>query len=564
MLNYGLIKSRSNPYSQPPASQSATVPNSAMFGRTDNFPGTYALQRGPFSSIPGFNDRMSPYTSTPRVLDSTIDRPSSLVFGQPGSMYMEPMQRFGQSAADAPPFQDTDILHHPIIANGQTVKPEIQAKIHNKKFLNVDDKWTCYRRNYLAISCSFSLQPWSTGPYHLKFLDQGTELIRNFSMSISAIVNAQHEEVRELVQHTPKRDKQSERPPGRVRLQPLQPSTLGIGHGSASNGQHGFTLTSQPAGLLDYSASYSSTSQPSQPPTHHTFERIQFQKATANNGKRRAQQQYYNLVVDLYAEVASPAGSEWIKIARRVSQPMVVRGRSPGHYRDGRPDSSASMDPDGSGSNDGSVLPSVSNMPGSGLALMSYDSSQRGGGPYGRTPDYHQPMRTEQSPLSDSPHISSSSSSSAFDIGMLNDSMDPMDTIKSTSSMGSYDGGYTMTLTCPPDRRPLGAATTTTAPNGSYRHPLSSFDYDAFSRDSDGGGGSTSSSFPDTVASMVSMMPHEQSELLRNPPRLPSQHSQPSSNGGYDPTSLSNIRPGDEISSYGRFDSMQNSQGLCT
>ena len=563
MLNIGLIKSLSNPYSQPPASQCANVPNSTIFGRTDNFPGTYSLQRGPFSSLSGFNDRMSPYTNTPRVFDSTLDRPSSLVFGQTGSMYMEPMQRFSQSVADAPPFQDTDILHHPIIASGQTVKPEIQAKIHNKKFLNVDDKWTCYRRNYLAISCSFSLHPWSTGPFHLKFLDQGTEQIRNFSISISAIVNAQHEEVRELVQHTPKRDKQSERPPGRVRLQPLQPSTLGIGHGSAtaSNGQHGFTLTSQPAGLLDYSSSYASTSQPSQPPTHHTFERIQFQKATANNGKRRAQQQYYNLVVDLYAEVDSPTGSDWIKIARRVSQPMVVRGRSPGHYRDGRPDSSASMGPDGNGSNDGNVLPpGVGNVPGSSLALMSYDSSQRGRGPYGRPPDYRQPMRTEQSPLSDSPHISSSSSSSAFDIGMLNDSMDPMDTIKATSSMCSYDGGYTMT--CPPDRRPLGITTTTTT-GGPYRHPLSSFDYDAFSRDSDGGGGSASSSFPDTVASMVSMMPHEQNDVLRNLPRLPSQHSQPSSSGGYD-SIYSNIRPGDETSSYGRFDSMQNSQGLRT
>ena len=496
---------------------------------------------------------MPPYTGNPRVLDSTIDRPSGLGFGQTGNVYMDPMQRFTQSTADAPPFNDTDVLHHPIIGSGgQTAKPEIQAKIHNKKFLKVDDKWTCYRRNYLAISCSFSLHPWSPGPFHLKTLNHGTEQIRSFSMSISATVNAQHEEVRELVQHTPKRDKQSERPPGRVRLQPLQQPTLGIGRGTAtsSNGQHGFTLTSQPAGLLDYGASYASASQSSQPPTHHTFERIQFQKATANNGKRRLQQQYYNLMVELHAEIATPTGSEWIKIARRISQPMVVRGRSPGHYRDGRPDSSSSMGPEGNGSSDGSMLhPGVSE---ASLALMSYDSSERGGMAYSRGPDYSHSMKPEQSPLGDSPRLSSSSSSSALGIGMLNDSMDPMDTIKGYAAMS-----------CPPSQRPPTVATTTAG--GSYRHPLSSFDYDIFSKESDtGAAGSTGSSFPDAVGSIVSMMPHDQNEFLRNPPHLPSQHSQASSSGsgGYE-TIYSNLRPGDDSSSY-RFDSIPNPQGLCT
>lgn len=545
-------------YSQPPTSQQGAVPNSSIFGRNDSFPGSYSSHRGPFLPLSGYNDRMSSYTGNPRVLDSTIDRPSSLGFGQAGNMYMDPIQRLSQSTADAPPFNDTDILHPPIIGSGgQTAKIEIQAKIHNKKFLNVDDKWTCYRRNYLAISCSFSLHPWSPGPFHLK-TSHGTEQIRSFSMSISAIVNAQHEEVRELVQHTPKRDKQSERSPGRVRLQPLQQSTLGIGRGSAasSNGQHGFTLTSQPAGLLDYSASYASASQSSQPPTHHTFERIQFQKATANNGKRRLQQQYYNLMVELHAEIATPTGTEWVKIARRISQPMVVRGRSPGHYRDGRPGSSASMGPDGNGSSDSSMLhPGV---PESNLALMSYDSSDRGGMAYSRATEYSHSVKPEQSPLDDSPRLSSSSSSSALGIGMLNDSLDPMDTIK----------GYG-TMSCAPNQRPSTVATssssmTTTTGGSSYRHPLSSFDYDVFSKENDAGAaGPTGNNFPDAVGSMVNMMPHDQNEFLRNPPHLPSQHSQATSaSRGYD-TIYSNLRPGDDNSSY-RFDSIPNPQGLCT
>ena len=64
--------------------------------------------------------------------------------------------------------------------------------------------------------------------------------------------------------------------------------------------------------------------------TQHTFERIQFQKATANNGKRRAQQQHYRLVVELHAELSS---GESVKIARQLSDPVVVRGRSPIHYK---------------------------------------------------------------------------------------------------------------------------------------------------------------------------------------------------------------------------------------
>ena len=532
--------------SQPPVPQ-----NSAISGSSNNFPGAYGLHRGPFQSLSGFNDRISPYTSTPRVLDNTIDRPSGLMLGQNGNMYMDPLTRIPHQVGeipDSPPFDETNILE-PVITNGQTVRLEIQAKItNNKKFLHVDDKWTCYRRNYLSVTCSFTLHPWVSGPFYIKTRDQGTQQIRQFAVSISAIVNAQAHESRELVQHTPKRDKESERPPGRIVIQPQHSSSLGLGHGSAASGggHHGFGLPSQSAGLLEYDTSYTNTSHSPQPPTSHSFERIQFQKATANNGKRRAAQQYYNLVVDLYAEVAgpSPGGTEWIKTAQRCSHPMVVRGRSPGHYKDGK-ESPLNTGHDGrstGGSGDGcGTIMARSNMP-----LMPFSHS---GGPYGRS-DYHHQVKTEQSPLSDSPHISSSSSSTALDIGMLSDSMDPLDSMKATSSMGSYDGGFSMAS--PLDRK-VGVGAGTGATGGAFRHPLSSFEYDTFSKDSEVSG----SSFPDTVTSMASMIPNEQndtsSSYLRNPPRLP---SQPSSAGGYDPIYSDG--------SYGRYDAVQNSQGLCT
>ena len=70
-------------------------------------------------------------------------------------------------------------------------------------------------------------------------------------------------------------------------------------------------------------------------PSSHTFERIQFQKATANNGKRRAQQQFYHLKVELLADVSSPTSStpSWEIITIRVSEGIIVRGRSPSHYK---------------------------------------------------------------------------------------------------------------------------------------------------------------------------------------------------------------------------------------
>ena len=68
------------------------------------------------------------------------------------------------------------------------------------------------------------------------------------------------------------------------------------------------------------------------------FERVQFKQATENNGKRRAAQQYFNISVDLWARLdGGPHKPEsWVKIATCVSDPLVVRGRSPGPYSDER------------------------------------------------------------------------------------------------------------------------------------------------------------------------------------------------------------------------------------
>lgn len=392
--------------------------------------------------------RYSQYTANPRAIDTPTNSSPGTVYNHPTSMLLDTSSRSPQSVTDAPPFNETIILHS-VITNNQQIKPEIQAKIH-KGFFQVDEKWTCYRRNYFSVSCSFSLKPWvPNAPLYLQLPNHTTEIIRSFAMSISAVVNTQDSETRELVQHTPKRDKQSERKPGKVTLQPNQPPSLVLNHGSMATPSHlGFAAPPPTSSMrMDYSHAYPTPPQPSQPPTQHTFERIQFQKATANNGKRRAQQQYYNLVVELYAEISNPIGNgvdaQWVKIAKRLSHPMVVRGRSPGHYKDGRRDSSTSMGPDGGAGSSGDGNGNASLQPGLGhasrshLPLMPYDPTQRSNSQYGRG-DYRQMASTEPSGSSDSPLVSSSSSSSGFEYTMLGDSINPMETMEDVSTSKGY------------------------------------------------------------------------------------------------------------------------------
>jgi meiosis-specific transcription factor NDT80 len=70
--------------------------------------------------------------------------------------------------------------------------------------------------------------------------------------------------------------------------------------------------------------------------TSHLFERIQFKQATQNNGKRRASQQFFHLLVECHALTEPEPGKEqWVKVSQRVSEKVVVRGRSPSHYQEG-------------------------------------------------------------------------------------------------------------------------------------------------------------------------------------------------------------------------------------
>lgn len=235
-----------------------------------------------------------------------------------------------------PPLQLTENLYNLQTSDGQNVRPEILGKI-DKGFFMADNDWTCYRRNYFQLSCSYTLHPFL--PISSVQLIQGGNPLQvyGFSMSIAAVVDGRDGRAIELVQHTPKRDKGPQVRPDQVTLSPRPHPTATI-YGSSAPGSD-ITMGGTRSTL--YETTFGSSA--NQPQTEHTFERIQFKQATANNGKRRAAQQYYHLLVELFADVGANMGdNRWIKVAQRVSAPMVVRGRSPGHYHSERRPSNAS------------------------------------------------------------------------------------------------------------------------------------------------------------------------------------------------------------------------------
>ncbi|KAG0358945.1 hypothetical protein BGZ54_010213 [Gamsiella multidivaricata] len=226
----------------------------------------------------------------------------------------------------------------------QSFKLRVMARI-DRGFFTANKIWTCYRRNYFQVSTAYSIlgfdysqesevpclvelkdpMPGPTDDPHLQddfnsqrdpgamigSLDNlrlndnnsagtGTSrlaVVTGFSITITSKIASTDKKI-DLIQHTPKRDKGPQIVPG---LRPIR---------------GGGTLTLAGA----------STNQ-----NVVTFERVQFKTATANNGKRRAAQQFYILMVDLYAHTED---GQVFMVASSQSDSLVVRGRSPGHYID--------------------------------------------------------------------------------------------------------------------------------------------------------------------------------------------------------------------------------------
>ena len=259
-------------------------------------------------------------------------------------------------------------VHVDMTCNNTPVTPEIVAKVEKGFFRStVDQKWTCYRRNYFSVQCNYELRPSiDNAPIYLKRNNSSTsELIQAMGMRLSAAVDGVGGKSIELIQHTPKRDNGPKNKIEIIRVSPT-PSPGRGDYVTSHGGIHSVPLSSfHPTGHIpgprlplqnvpettstsatstpstQFSATYlhAASGTPSMPlpgnNTTHNFERAQFKQATQNNGKRRASQQYFHLIVELFADVREEGAKQpvWVKVAHRVSEKIVVRGRSPSHYQ---------------------------------------------------------------------------------------------------------------------------------------------------------------------------------------------------------------------------------------
>ena len=362
------------------------------------------------------HSQRSPIPAVSRNLESPFNRMSSspgTVFNlQNPSMQLDTTAHFTFGSQSVPPFGDTRLLQTLQDVRGTPITPTIQAKV-DKGFFKADQDWTCYRRNYFSVACSYSLNPETDPATAPVFLNRSgsPEQVQAMGMCITAKIDGEDGKTIELVQHTPKRDKGPMGVPEIMELSPHPTGNLGFFSATTS----GVTPNSQPAADFDAS-NFGTNSQ--QGLSVANFDRIQFKKATANNGKRRAAQQYFHIVVELFARISKGQSSDaqWVKIASRWSAPMVVRGRSPGHYQDDRRNSLASMGPSG-GSNgeSGGGGPrdpgstSTSGGPHGGMSGVTYPGSGRTGGSGGGYQAHHTSLT--RSP-SDNQSVPSSSSSS--------------------------------------------------------------------------------------------------------------------------------------------------------
>ncbi|KAI0176065.1 p53-like transcription factor [Hypoxylon sp. FL1284] len=347
-------------------------------GPTPAYRRTTEHARSPSFAAPLRRHPLSP-TPSPSIGFTTPVRMDTSQYGKSGATHI-------------PPLLPITLSGQLLTSESNPIKIEINGTIDKGFFMSEGD-WTCYRRNYFSCICSYGLTPYYPS-MTMQYMPNGSSKVYQvfgFAMSISAVVSDSDSHTIDLVQHTPKRDKGPVQKPEKVRLAPKQPQQTP--HPLLYQDHHNMPGGSRAM----YDGGYGQSAGGSYG-SEHTFERIQFKQATANNGKRRAAQQYYHLVVELYADLGNQTQDQFMKIAQRKSAKMIVRGRSPGHYQTERRGSTSSG-PGGSGGMGGysgsQVLGSDYGAGNSSMPLGAYATS----GSYDTRPGHYGPTRHQDLPM---------------------------------------------------------------------------------------------------------------------------------------------------------------------
>lgn len=270
--------------------------------------------------------------SSPGPSVHSSESPLSMVTSGPVEYVPGSRARRAAQVGQGVPFPTLQVFKE-ITSEGQRVSIDVSVTVTRNVFQDERGTWTCYRRNYISVQCSYTLTPCMAGK-RLILRDRGgskesERQVQALAVALSAVVDTPDGKSVELIRHTPKRDKG---PQYRVSLEKLYPANLETGRPPSG----GSLLPLLPRQRDESPQTLAGTSFAGIP-SSHTFERIQFKSATANNGRRRAAQQYYHLHIELLADVRMPGETQanWQKVACRISDRLVVRGRSPRHYADG-------------------------------------------------------------------------------------------------------------------------------------------------------------------------------------------------------------------------------------
>ncbi|KAI8085006.1 uncharacterized protein BX664DRAFT_360800 [Halteromyces radiatus] len=216
-------------------------------------------------------------------------------------------------------------VHVPLYQQDQSTLCQVELKCKvDRGFFLCEEHWTCYRRNYFQLTTTFTTHCNENQPFYIQPQQQKQQQqqptpptegefshnnnnnnstdslvpVQAFYIQLAASASDGNKGVG-LIQLTAKRDKGPQQVPC---MQPIQPGGGLPLHYPHDNSQR--TVT---------------------------YERLQFKSATANNGKKRATQQFFYLTVQLIAQDINQCHHI---IATSQSAPLVVRGRSPGHYAD--------------------------------------------------------------------------------------------------------------------------------------------------------------------------------------------------------------------------------------
>ena len=146
------------------------------------------------------------------------------------------------SAVDNKPLIEFDAIRMEanVICDRRSVDISIDARMDNRNFFMCDQVWTCYRRNYFAVTCSYSLDPACADkdlflqPHvHGRAAQAPVRRVQALAMTISATIDKGSGKRVELIQHTPKRDKAPQIEIGMQRLLPKSRERHRVGyHGS--------------------------------------------------------------------------------------------------------------------------------------------------------------------------------------------------------------------------------------------------------------------------------------------------------------------------------------------